>query len=71
MAEAGAILFRSPNTVDNHKSSAMKKLGTHNLAELTRRVIQLGISPLDDKLSAEELAGKQRAANKAEPRKPR
>lgn len=71
VAQAAAILYRSPNTVDNHKSSAMKKLGTHNLAEFTRRVIQLGISGQDDELDADERAGKLRATARTQPRKPK
>ncbi|MDA7978539.1 MAG: helix-turn-helix transcriptional regulator [Pirellulales bacterium] len=71
VAEAGAILYRSPNTADNHKSSAMKKLEVHNLAEFTRRVIQLGVSPLDDELSPEEKDRKGQAKRSRRPRQPR
>ncbi len=76
--EAASILYRSPNTVDNHKASAMKKLGTHNLATFTRCIIQLGISSLDDQLTTEEQQRKVKAAKakvtrnqKSEPKQPR
>lgn len=69
VAEAGIILYRSRNTVDNHKSAAMKKLDTHNLAEFTRRVIQLGISDLYDRLSPQEQERKQLAQQQAKARK--
>lgn len=54
VAEAAKILGLSPNTVDNHKSRAMAKLGVEKTALLVRRAIKHRISPLNDKLTAAE-----------------
>jgi len=59
--EAAAILRLSPSTVDNHKYSAMTKLGTDKLALVTRLAIKKRISPLKDKLT---LAEKRRSGRK-------
>jgi len=53
-AEAGAILGLSPNTVDIHRTKAMKLLGVNKAALLTCVAIKFGISPLDDKLTRTE-----------------
>ncbi len=53
--EVAAILGRSVHTVDNHKTRAMRKLGVHNLAQLTREALRLGITSLEDHLTEEEL----------------
>ncbi len=52
--QVAAILGRSVHTVDNHKTRAMRKLGVHNVAQLTRQAIKLGISSLDDCLDVQE-----------------
>lgn len=52
--EAAAILKLSPSTVDNHKTAAMKRLGTDKLALLTRLAIKMRISNLNDRLSPKE-----------------
>lgn len=59
--EAARILKLSPSTVDNHKSAAMARLGIDKLALLTRWAIKLKISPLNDRLTAQEkkLAGRK------------
>ncbi len=49
--EAAAILRLSPSTVDNHKYSAMTKLGTDKVALLTRLAIKKRISRLNDRLT--------------------
>lgn len=52
--ESAKILGLSPNTVDNHKSRAMAKLGVDKTALLVRRAIKQRISPLNDRLTALE-----------------
>ncbi|GAB6166547.1 hypothetical protein JCM19992_25470 [Thermostilla marina] len=52
--EAAAILGISPSTVDNHKYSAMHKLGTNKLALVTRLAIKKRITKLNDRLTPEE-----------------
>lgn len=52
--ESAKILGLSPNTVDNHKSRAMSKLGVDKTALLVRRAIKQRISPLNDRLTATE-----------------
>jgi len=52
--ESAKILGLSPNTVDNHKSRAMAKLGVDKTALLVRRAIKQRISPLNDRLTASE-----------------
>ncbi len=52
--QVAVILGRSVHTVDNHKTRAMRKLGVHNVAQLTRQAIKLGISSLDDSLDSQE-----------------
>ena len=59
--EAAAVLKLSPSTVDNHKSAAMKRLGTDKLALLTRLAIKMRITSLRDKLT---LAEKRRSGRK-------
>lgn len=53
--EIAVILGRTERTVGNHKSNAMGKLGVRRIATLTRRAIQLEISPLHDQLTDDEL----------------
>ncbi len=50
-----AILARSFHTVANHKNRAMRKLGVRNAVGLTRRAFQLGIVPISELLTLEEL----------------
>ncbi len=52
--EAAAILKLSPSTVDNHKYSAMTKLGTDKVALVTRLALKRRISKLNDKLTPQE-----------------
>lgn len=52
--EIAAILGLAPNTVDNHRTEAMKRLGAQKLALLTRIAIKHRISTLKDKLTASE-----------------
>ena len=52
--ETADILKLAVSTVDNHKSNAMKKLGVNKLPLVTRMAIKLGISPLEDRLTALE-----------------
>lgn len=52
--EAARVLGLSPNTVDNHKSRAMAKLGVDKTALLVRRAIKARISLLNDRLTPGE-----------------
>jgi DNA-binding CsgD family transcriptional regulator len=52
--EIAQILDLSPSTVDNHKSRAMKTLGTDKSVLIARLAIKHRISPLDDKLTLKE-----------------
>jgi DNA-binding NarL/FixJ family response regulator len=61
--EAAAILKLAPSTVDNHKTSAMARLGTDKLALLTRLALKLRITSMKDKLTAIE---KRRSGRKAD-----
>ena len=61
--EAAAILGLSPSTVDNHKTAAMKRLGTDKLALLTRLAIKMRISPLNDRLTPKEKRQSGRTAD--------
>lgn len=54
VAEAAAILGISVSTADNHKAAAMRILGVHKMAMLTRFAIASGISPLGDELTEAE-----------------
>lgn len=45
--EVGSALFISPKTVENHRSSIMKKLGLHSTLELVRYAARLGLVDLD------------------------
>ncbi len=54
VSEAAKILKLAPNTVDNHKSRAMAKLGTDKAALLTRIAIKKRITSLSDKLTTAE-----------------
>ena len=52
--EVGAILGLSPNTVDNTKTTAMKRMGCNKVALLTRLAMQLKISSMQDALTTRE-----------------
>ncbi len=52
--EAARILELSPSTVDNHKTTAMARLGTDKLALLTRIALKTRITSMRDKLSTRE-----------------
>ena len=61
--EAAAVLRLAPSTVDNHKSRAMKKLGTDKLALVTRLALKMQISSMKDKLTPTE---KRRSGRKGD-----
>jgi two-component system invasion response regulator UvrY len=46
-AEAGAMLFLSPKTIDTYRSRMMHELDTGDLASLVKFAIQHGITQLD------------------------
>jgi DNA-binding NarL/FixJ family response regulator len=46
-AEAGAMLFLSPKTVDTYRSRMMQKLGIDDLPSLVKFAIQHGVTQLD------------------------
>jgi DNA-binding CsgD family transcriptional regulator len=52
--EVAAILKLASATIDNFKTSAMRKLGTNKAALLTRAAIQTRISSLSDSLTPAE-----------------
>jgi DNA-binding CsgD family transcriptional regulator len=52
--ETAKVLGLSPNTVDNHKSRAMAKLGVDKTALLVRRAIKQRITKLNDHLTPSE-----------------
>lgn len=52
--EAARILKLSPNTVDNHKTRAMAKLGVDKAALLTRIALKRKITTLGDRLTPAE-----------------
>jgi DNA-binding CsgD family transcriptional regulator len=52
--EAAAVLNVAPSTADNHKARLMAKLGADKAAVLTRLAIKLGVSSMQDTLSAAE-----------------
>ena len=54
LEEIGRILKLAPNTVDNHKTHAMAKLGTDKAALLTRIAMKQRITTMRDKLTAAE-----------------
>jgi DNA-binding NarL/FixJ family response regulator len=47
MREIADILVLSVKTVETHRANLMRKLGAHNLADLTRDAIRLGITSLE------------------------
>jgi DNA-binding CsgD family transcriptional regulator len=70
--EAAGVLDLAPNTVDNHRTRAMKVLDVDRATLLTRVAIKYGVSGLNDKLSAAEQRNrsrKRRAAKKKAARK--
>jgi DNA-binding CsgD family transcriptional regulator len=52
--EAAAVLDVAPSTADNHKARLMAKLGTDKAALLTRLAMKMGVSTMNDKLTAPE-----------------
>ena len=54
IAEIGRILKIATNTVDNHKTRAMAKLGTDKAALVARLAIKQRISSLNDRLTPAE-----------------
>ena len=42
------VLFISPKTVESHRANIMEKLNIHNLPELTKYAIRVGLTSLDD-----------------------
>lgn len=75
--EAAGVLDLAPNTVDNHRTRAMKVLNVDRATLLTRVAILHGVSGLNDKLTAAEQRNRSRkhrpkkraTARKAAPRK--
>lgn len=61
--EAAVILGLSSSTVDNHKYSAMHKLGTNKLALVTRLAIKKRITKLNDRLTPQEKEASGRGAD--------
>ena len=45
--EIGERLFISPKTVENHRSSIMRKLDLHSTIEIARYAAKLGIIDID------------------------
>ena len=45
--EIGERLFISPKTVENHRSSIMRKLDLHSTLEIARYAAKLGIIDID------------------------
>jgi DNA-binding NarL/FixJ family response regulator len=45
--EIGEKLFISPKTVENHRSSIMRKLNLHSTIELVRYAAKLGLIDID------------------------
>ncbi|MGD8521043.1 MAG: response regulator transcription factor [Desulfobacterales bacterium] len=45
--EIGEMLFISPKTVENHRSSIMRKLDLHNTIDIARYAAKLGIIDID------------------------
>ena len=52
--ETAKILKVATSTVDNHKTSAMQKLGVNKATLLTRLALKLRITSMKDKLTAAE-----------------
>jgi DNA-binding CsgD family transcriptional regulator len=52
--ETAAILKLAPNTVDNHKAEAMRRLGTNKVALLTRIALQMRLTSMKDHLTPTE-----------------
>ena len=42
------VLFISPKTVESHRANIMEKLDIHNLPELTKYAIRIGLTSLDE-----------------------
>jgi DNA-binding NarL/FixJ family response regulator len=45
--QIGRRLFVAKTTVDSHRRKIMRKLGIHNVADLTKYAIREGLTPLD------------------------
>jgi DNA-binding CsgD family transcriptional regulator len=58
--EAAGVLDLAPNTVDNHRTRAMKVLDVDRATLLTRVAIKYGVSGLNDKLTASEQRNRSR-----------
>jgi DNA-binding CsgD family transcriptional regulator len=58
--EAAGVLDLAPNTVDNHRTRAMKVLNVDRATLLTRVAILHGVSGLTDKLTAAEQRNRSR-----------
>jgi DNA-binding CsgD family transcriptional regulator len=52
--EIGLILHLSESTVDNYRTRAMKLMGAHCSASLTRLALKHGFTSLQDELTADE-----------------
>jgi DNA-binding NarL/FixJ family response regulator len=58
--EAAGVLNLAPNTVDNHRTRAMKVLDVDRATLLTRVAIKYGVSGINDKLTAVEERNRSR-----------
>ena len=52
--EIGKILTLSPATVNNHRSAAMRTLGTDKAALIARLALRYRVSTLEDRLTTTE-----------------
>ena len=41
--EIAQLLYRTERTIEYHRNRLMRKLGTHNIVELIKRAIEMGI----------------------------
>jgi two-component system NarL family response regulator len=46
-SQIGKRLFVATTTVDSHRRKIMRKLGIHNVADLTKYAVREGLTPLD------------------------
>ena len=46
--EIGQRLYVATTTVETHRRNVMRKLGIHNVADLTKYAIRAGLTSLDD-----------------------
>ncbi|MBX3433529.1 MAG: response regulator transcription factor [Pirellulales bacterium] len=61
--EIGKILGLSPATINNHRSAAMRTLGTDKAALIARIALRWRVTSLDDRLTTSE---KRKSGRKAD-----